>query len=167
MMINKKLLTHSGVFAVIVLLTTLTGAFAPIGEGAYLHIGDAFIYLVALLLPTPYAVGAAVIGSSLADILLHSSIYIPATIVTKAAVVIVAKALLRYAKTPLMQDVLVSLCGIVNILGYFLAECMMHGINGAASGIMFNALQALACALVFMIVSAPARKIYKRINKDV
>ncbi len=168
MKISKKQLIHSGVFAVIVFLATLTGAFAPIGNGAYIHIGDALVYTAVLFLPTPFAIASAVVGASFADILLGSAIYVPATIVTKAAVVLFAKLMLKYAKTPLLQDALISLSGVVNILGYFLAECLMlSSVGAAASGIMFNALQALASAVVFIVISAPARKIYKRINKDV
>ncbi len=167
MRISVKQLIHSGVFAVIVFLATLTGSFAQIGNGAYIHIGDALIYTAALFLPTPFAVGAAVIGASFADLLIGSAIYVPITIVTKAAVVCFAKLMLKYAKTPLSQDVLISLSGSVNILGYFLAEWGMFGIGQAASGIMFNALQALASAVVFIIIATPARKIYKRYNKDV
>ena len=166
MKINTKKLTESALLAAFVFVATLTGAVAPIGGGAYIHIGDALIYTAVLFLPMPYAVASAVIGAGLADLILGSAMYIPATIVTKAAVVLVAKYVLRFAKTPVMQDTLISLCGIVNILGYFAAECVMFSVPSAASGIMFNALQALASAVVFMIVSTPARKIYKRINKD-
>ena len=167
MKISTKKLTESALFAALVFVATLTGAVAPIGGGAYIHIGDALIYTAALFLPLPYAMASAVIGESFADIILGSAMYVPATIVTKAAVVLFAKFMLKYAKTPVMQDALVCLSGVVNILGYFAAECiMLSSVGAAAGGIMFNALQALASAVVFMIISAPARKIYKRINKN-
>lgn len=165
MKLSTKKLKESALFAALVFVATLTGAAAQIGDGAYIHIGDALIYTAVLFLPMPYAIGAAVIGASLADVLLGSAIYVPATIVTKAAVVCFAKLMLKYAKTPLVQDAMISLGGIVNILGYFLAECGMYGIGAAASGIMFNGLQALVSALVFAIISVPARKIYNRLDK--
>lgn len=168
MKISTKKLTESALFAALIFVATLTGAVAPIGGGAYIHIGDALIYTASLFLPLPFAIGSAVIGASLADILLGSAIYVPATILTKTAVVCFAKLMLKFAKNPLIQDMLICLGGVVNILGYFVAECiMLSSIGAAAGGIMFNTLQALASAVVFVIISAPARKIYKRINKDV
>lgn len=167
MRISTKKLTESALFAALVFVATLTGAVAPIGSGAYIHIGDALIYTAVLFLPAPFAIGAAVIGASLADILLGSAIYVPATVITKTAVVLFAKFVLKYAKTPIMQDVLICLGGFVNVLGYFVAEIMMYSFSGAVSGILFNVLQALASAVVFIIISAPARKIYNRFNKNV
>ena len=166
MKIKVKTLTESGVLALLVFVTTLTGAFGGIGGGAYIHIGDALVYTAALLLPTPFAIASAVVGAGLADVMLGSVVYLPATIVTKALVVVLAKFLLKLSKTPLTQDVLLSLCGVVNIAGYFVAECIMFSVGAAASGIMFNVLQALVCAVVFIIISGPARKIYKRVGKS-
>ncbi len=166
MKIKIKTLKESALFTVLILATTLTGAMALIGDGAYIHIGDALIYTAALFLPTPFAIVAAALGAGVADVLLGSAIYVPATVITKALVVIAIKLVLKISKKPLVQDTLVSLCGVVNILGYFVAECFMHSVSGAASGIMFNVLQALASAVVFIIIAAPARKIYKRVNKS-
>lgn len=165
MKIKVKHLTQSALFAALVFAATLTGAVAPIGGGAYIHIGDALIYTAVLFLPMPFAIGAAAIGAGLADVMLGSAIYVIPTVVTKTLVVIAAKGIMRLAKTSLMQDTLISLCGIVNILGYFVAECFMTSVAGAASGILFNVLQALASAVVFIIISGPARKIYKRVTK--
>ncbi len=165
MKIKVKYITQGALFAALVFAATLTGAMAPIGSGAYIHIGDAFIYLSALFLPTPFAIGAAVIGASFADLVLGSAMYVPATMVTKAVVVIAIRIVLKFTQKPLMQDVFISLCGAFNIIGYFVAECFMFSFAAALSGTMFNALQALASAVVFMIISAPARKIYKRLSK--
>ena len=166
MKIKVKDLKQSAVFAAIVFAATMTGALAPIGDGAYLHIGDAFVYVTALLLPTPFAVASSVLGTCLADIVLDSAIYLPATLLSKAAVVLVAKELLKLAKTELMQDTLVSLCGTVNVAVYFAYECIIFSFKTGVSGILFNVLQALASAVVLIIISGAARKIYKRVTKS-
>ena len=165
MKIRVRDLRESAVFAILILAATLSGALCPIGDGAYLHIGDALIYTSVLFLPTPFAIVAAAMGACIADAVLGSAVYIPATIVTKALMVLAAKGIMRLAKTELSQESFICRCGVVNIIGYFFFECFMFSVSSAVSGIMFNLLQMLASAVVFVIIAAPARKIYKRVNK--
>ena len=47
-------------------------------NGGYIHLGDALIYLAAVLLPAPYAMAAGAIGGGLAD-LLTAPVWAPAT----------------------------------------------------------------------------------------
>ncbi len=173
---KTKLLTRSAVFAALIFVLTLTGAMAPIGGGAYIHIGDAFIYVVSLFLPLPYAMLSAAVGGMFADIALGSAVYVIPTIIVKSLTVLFAKGIMRLAKTDIMKDILICLSGVITILGYFVAEFIMQAIGGtsilsalsvAASGMLYNFLQALASAVVFMIIAMPARKIYSKINKDV
>ena len=78
---NIKLITLSGLFAAIIFILT---AYIHIpSHNGYTHIGDAFIYLSASILPLPYAISASVIGAGLADILSGFAIWTPATIVVK------------------------------------------------------------------------------------
>ncbi len=171
-----KALTESGVFAALIFVATLSGAVAPIGGGAYIHIGDALIYTAVLFLPWPFAIAAAAIGAGLADLMLGSAVYIVPTVIIKSLTVLCAKLLKKLSAKPLAQDMLICLSGAVTVLGYFVAEIFMlagagsgllPALEGAASGMLFNLLQALASAVLFMIISAPARKIYARIKKDV
>ena len=77
--------------AILAAAITIMTAFlfhVPIGAtGGYVHFGDALIYLSAALLPAPYAVGAAVVGAGLAD-LLTAPMWMPATVVIKSLVVL-------------------------------------------------------------------------------
>ena len=50
----------------------------------YTHVGDAFIYMAASLLPTPYAIGASVVGAAMADALSGYVIWVVPTIIIKA-----------------------------------------------------------------------------------
>mgnify|MGYP002582896888 CR=1 FL=1 len=70
-------------------LTFLVVAFLqipfPIGQGGYINIGDAFIFLFATLLPFPYGIAAAAVGPALADVASGYAIYAPFTLLIKAA----------------------------------------------------------------------------------
>lgn len=164
-----KMLTNGAMFAAIIFAATLTGAAAPIGGGAYIHIGDAAIYLAVLLLPTPYAVAAAAIGAALADFTLGSAIYIIPTIIVKSLVVLTAKGLMKLSKQPVLQDILICLAGVVTVAGYYVAEIVLllisgSGIGAAAAGaffdsVPFNAIQAGASALLFLVLAGAVRRI--------
>ena len=53
----------TALFAAMICLTTAYLFHIPVGTaGGYIHLGDAFIYLAAAFLPTPYAMAAAGIG---------------------------------------------------------------------------------------------------------
>ena len=60
----------------------LTMLHIPIGAGGYIHIGDAAIYLAALLIGGPWAFLAAAIGAAVADIASGFAAYaIPSVII--------------------------------------------------------------------------------------
>ncbi len=57
---KTRLLVSAALFAAIICITIAYFLHIPIGgNGGFVHIGDAFIYLAAVLLPTPYAAFAA------------------------------------------------------------------------------------------------------------
>jgi uncharacterized repeat protein (TIGR04002 family) len=78
---KTRYLALSGLFAALIFIVTAY-MHIPTGVG-YTHAGDGLIYLAACLLPTPYAVAAAVIGGALADGLTGFAVWIPATVVIK------------------------------------------------------------------------------------
>lgn len=164
---KNKQITMSAIFAALVFLATLTGAVAPIGGGAYVHIGDAMIYLAALVLPLPYAVCASAIGAGLADLMLGSAIYIIPTVIVKSLLVVAAKGVSKLSSKSVIKDILVCLTGVVTVAGYYVAEVVLLLISGseftvalsvgAANSILFNTIQALASAAVYMILSGAVR----------
>ena len=73
---NKlHLLIMSALFAAAIAVMTAYLLHIPIPTGGYIHVGDALIYLAACLLPAPYAVGAAMVGAGLADLLTACKIF--------------------------------------------------------------------------------------------
>jgi len=146
------------IYAALVLAVSLTGAVTPLGDGAYIHLGDAMIYAAVILVPIKICMPAAVIGSVLADLMLGSYNYILFTAVIKALTVLFAFWVSKKSDKPAVQDLLISLSGIVTVLGYFIAELVLGFLKGDAFGfatelIMYNTLQALACAALYMIAS--------------
>ena len=160
------------VFTIAIFITTLSGAFVSLSEGTYLHIGDAAVYMAALMLPTPLACIAAALGAGLCDIVLGSGIYLLPTLIIKPLTVIVCKLLSRLSKDKTMSDLFACGAGIVTVAGYLVAEMVIGLIAGkenavAASldSVIFNCVQALASAVVFLLLVGAVRRIYASIKK--
>ena len=82
-----RYLTVTGLMSTLIMIMTAYICHIPIGmNGGYIHFGDSLIYLAAVLLPRPYALAAAAIGSGLADIL-TAPMWAPATIIIKMLLV--------------------------------------------------------------------------------
>lgn len=77
-------LVTAALFAAVIALTTAYLFHIPVPTG-YIHLGDAFLYLAASLLPLPYAVAAASLGAGLADLLTYPA-WALSTLLIKAAV---------------------------------------------------------------------------------
>ena len=77
-------LVTAALFAAVIALTTAYLFHIPVPTG-YVHLGDAFLYLAASLLPAPWAVAAASLGAGLADLLTYPAWTLP-TLLIKAAV---------------------------------------------------------------------------------
>lgn len=145
------LLVISALFAAAIAVMTAYLLHIPIPTGGYIHVGDALIYLAACLLPAPYAVGAAMVGAGLAD-LLTAPMWVVPTLVIKAAV-----ALLFTSKSPqlLCPRNLAAAAGtcLLSPAGYGLAACLLTGsanafwpqflgtlVQGVGSGVLFVVL---------------------------
>lgn len=155
----KRNVTLVGVLAAMTCVATVF-LHIPIVGGGYVHVGDAVAYLAAALLPTPYAIAAAVVGAGLADVLV-APIWAPFTVVIKAVMVLAFTAkkerLLcrRNAWAPLAA-------GVVGVAGYYLAEVAILRLSGgefsavcvaALAAIPFNALQELVGGAAFLLLA--------------
>lgn len=123
----------------------------PMGVG-YVHIGDAVVYLAAVLLPHGYAACAAAIGAGLADLTSGYAIWIPATVVIKALTVLFftrRRAICK--KNFLALLAAAALC----VGGYFLWEAIVYrSIAAPLVSLGGNLLQAACSAVLFLIVGA-------------
>lgn len=84
-----KALAISALLAAIICITT-TSFHIPVGvNGGYVHVGDAFIYMAASILPLPYAMMASAIGAGLADLISVAAVWVIPTIIIKPILVLV------------------------------------------------------------------------------
>ena len=145
-----KRLTLAGLMCAIVVITTMFAAVPIPGvQGAYANAGDAAVYAAAYLLGWPWGVAVAAVGSGLADILLGSALYAPATLVIKGLMALIAAKLLRKGGMRIPR-LLVS--GIVMVAGYFAYECMLYGASVAMLSIPANLIQAVLGAVLGSVI---------------
>lgn len=156
--------------AVIVYLVTLfTGSAFPLPDGAYLHIGDAVVLALSLVMPLGTSLFAAVVGCAAADLTLGATSYVIATVITKAVMVIAVLLMKKLSDKPLTQDCLIAGLGLISVAGYFVSdfirnfgEGFLKALSLAADGVPANILQALSTAVVYLVISAIVRKKVKR-----
>lgn len=149
---KTKNLTMAGIMAALTTLMTAYICHIPIGvNGGYIHFGDSLIYLAAVLLPTPYALGAAAIGGGLAD-LLTAPMWTPATVIIKMLLVLpfTNKSSKIITSRNLVATVIAYL---ISGIGYFLAEYLLFGTWAVFFVSMAQTLiQSLGSAVVFIAV---------------
>ena len=149
-----KLLVSSALFAALICVVTGYILHIPIGTaGGYVHIGDAFIFLAAALLPTPWALAAAVLGGCLADLLTGAAIWIPATAVVKALIALPFSC--RGDRLLTRRNLLAALVSMpISCGGYYLAEVLMFGSWAAPlASIPVSLIQYGGSALVFILAA--------------
>ncbi|MDR0841333.1 MAG: ECF transporter S component [Christensenellaceae bacterium] len=124
-------------------------------SGAYVNAGDAVVYTAAFLLGGPWGAVAAGIGSALADLILGSALYAPATLLIKAAMAFVAGKLLAGQSGFMRRLLAVCASGLLMPAGYFLYECALYGVGAAWAGVVFNLIQyAGGAALGLLLIQA-------------
>ena len=158
-------------------MTAVMTAFVQIKTptGGYVHLGDSMIYLAACFLPMPYAVAAAAVGGGIADLLVYPETLIY-TVIIKAL-----NALFFSAKGETLMNKRNALMtipsGLVTVVGYSVSKLIRQLLAGDAlhSAVVTalwkapeNGIQALASAVIFLIVAAALDKaqIKKRMLRD-
>jgi len=138
---NTKTLSFAALQAAVIFAVTFFARIpVPALSGAYVNLGDSAIYVCAYIfggLPTVLAAG---VGSALADLLAGSAVYIPATIIIKTLMGIIAVGIIKRAG---FSRFLIAgvICGAVLTAGYFLYESFLFGGNYAYVSLPFNLIQ--------------------------
>jgi len=146
------------------LLAALTAALValhfPVGPG-FVHLGDAVVLLAGCLLPTPYAMAAAAIGSGMGDWMTGYTIWIPATVILKAAVAALFSArqdrlLTRRNALMVLPYAAVTLAGYALYKLLFISLGLMDGGGPAwtilAVSVGGDCVQVLGSAAVFVLL---------------
>lgn len=162
---NKESLlriTYTAIFTAIILLSTMLIKFSTgLGEG-YIHFGDCFIYLSACILPFPYCFVASALGGALADILGGFAVWAAPTAIIKILISLPFMLMCKNNKLPKIMSVKVALTtivsGVISILGYFVAECVLYSVASAMLSIIGNTIQAVASGILFIIIATALDK---------
>lgn len=153
---NIKLLSLTAIFTAVIYLFT---AYLHIpSHTGYTHVGDAFIYLAACLLPTPYAVFAGSFSALLADCLTGFAIWAPASVIIKGVSVLF---FCRKGKIIRVKNILAFVfSAFVCIGGYYLYEALIFSnFVSALAGIMGYITQSVLSGVLFIILGIALDKI--------
>lgn len=159
---KTKTIVLTALFAAMIFLTTAYLFHIPTGASGYIHLGDAFVYLAASILPGPYGLIAASIGGGMADILTGNAVWAIPTMLIKPAM---AFCFTEKGKSIICKrnTIAVFIAGIICIAGYYLAEGFIYG-NFVApmAGIGFNSIQAIGSAIVYLTIGFALDKVKAR-----
>lgn len=152
-----KLICFSGLLAALVLVLT---AFVhiPVHTG-YVHVGDAFIYLGACLLPMPYAPLVGAVGAALADCISGYALWAPGSVIVKTLTVFLFTS--KGNKMLNTRNILALIpAAALCVGGYYLYEALITS-NFAAplAGMLGNLFQSVASAVIFIVVALAADKL--------
>lgn len=151
---TQKIVISSLFAALICVATMLIKIPSPLK--GYINLGDGIVLLAAWILPLPYGLIAAGLGSALADLFSGYAVYAPATFIIKALMAVVAyyfyKLFAKKAKATLSRVFSGILSELVMILGYFLFEGILYGFVPSLVNIPANAVQAVAGIIIGVIL---------------
>ncbi|MBE6720468.1 MAG: TIGR04002 family protein [Ruminococcaceae bacterium] len=143
--------------AIIFVLTAILHIPAPSG---YVHLGDAILYISAIILDMPWAIIAGALGEGLADVAGGFAMYLPATIIIKAVAALLFVSV-RNRENRLLTKYTVFMtlpAAIVTVGGYFAADLLISR-EFAVADILGNTVQALSSAVIFIFLAAALDKI--------
>lgn len=142
----------AGLFAALTFAATYISI--PLPANGYANLGDCFVIISGIILG-PFGIAAAAIGSALCDLVLGFVYYAPATFIIKG--IMAGIAFLIMGKKPLKYSVLkliivVLICEIIMVGGYFLFEILLYGLATAIADIVGNSIQGLVGAVCATIL---------------
>lgn len=151
-------ITTTGLFAAMITVMTAYICHIPYGaNGGYIHFGDALIYMAAVFLPRPYALGAAAIGGGLAD-MLTAPMWAPATIIIKMLITLPFTSKQGRILTP-GNIAAPFLAAAISAAGYYLAEGILFGSFVAPlASLAGSAVQSGGSAVIFLVLAAAMDK---------
>lgn len=148
----------------------LTMLHVPIGAGGYIHVGDAVIYVTAMLMGGPWAFISAAIGAACADIVSGFAVYaVPSAIIK--ILIAVPFVLISKKQSKLLSvrsAIFTIISGVITVLGYFAADLILYR-EGAIADLPANIIQAAGSAVVFIVLAfaLDRAKIKQRFEKEI
>lgn len=165
-MSDKKIkkLTTSALFMALTCIATMIIKLPTPGTGGYVHLGDAFVILSGILLGPVYGAVAGGIGSALADLLGGYFVYVPITLIVKAAMAAgVGLIYHKFAKNLHNSIVKCILCGVYATVlvaaGYLFFESFMYG-SAALASVPANIGQGISGLVISTILLPILQKLH-------
>lgn len=123
----------------------------PLPVMGYIHLGDCAVMAAGVLLPLPFSAVAVAFGAALADATAGYLIYVPITLLTKAAMTLAfdfgGEKLL--SKRNIFAAVFAV---IINAAGYYMGEVILYrSFVSPLASIPFNLVQSAVGALIFAV----------------
>ena len=160
---NKlHMLALSGVMSALIMVVTMYVSIPiPNTNGAYINAGDALVYTASAFVGGWWGVACAALGSALADILIGSAIYAPATLVIKGAMALIATCIMKRSGrfTPVLA---IAVGGAVMPVGYFLYETVLYGAQTALVSVPMNLIQYVGGVVIGALIIMPLKRVIKK-----
>jgi uncharacterized membrane protein len=155
-MMNKNVtrLAFYGLFMALVVIVTAVIRVPVPTFNLYFNLGEAIIYLTAILYGGPAGAIIGGVGSSLADLLVGAPVWAPITLIIKGLEGYVVGSVAK--KGNLMLAVLLG--AIVMITGYAIAAGILYGIAAVPVELAVDSVQVLAGGIVALFL-------YNRLKK--
>lgn len=156
-MSKMKSMCVTGVFTAAVFVFT---AYLHIpSHTGYTHIGDAFIYLAACVLPPPYAMFAGAAGALLADCLTGFALWAPASIVIKSITVLFFSCKGKQLLTFRNGIALVPAAALCSAGYYFYEVLLTANFSAPLAGIPGYLTQSVLSSLLFLVLGMALDKL--------
>ena len=152
-----KFMCLAGIFTAIVFVFT---AYLHIpSHTGYTHVGDAFIYIAACLLPLPYAMFVGAGGALLADCLTGFAIWAPGSVIIKTAAVLFFSC--KSKNIVCLRNILALIpAWVLCIGGYYLYEALITGnFLAPAAGIPGYITQSTLSTILFVVLGITIDKL--------
>ena len=154
----------AALFAAMIFVVTAYLLHIPTPIGGYVHLGDAFVYLAASMLPAPYAVAAAGIGEALSDLLTGGAAFALPTLIIKAMMALCFTCAGEKILTK-RNAAASGFAGLICIGGYYVTEVFLsHSISAPLAEIPANALQAAASAVIYLLAGRALDRVRMKKN---
>ncbi len=155
-----RLITYSGILSAVIMLATFVIRVPIPNAYGYVNFGDGVIFATAAIIG-PFAAICAGLGSALADLIAGYTIYMPATLLIKGAMGLLAGLVLKRRPQLALYwlALLFLVCEVIMIGGYFLFESLIYGVEAAAGALLANSIQGAAGVAMGLVIVPLARRI--------
>lgn len=153
---NKKTkqIVLSALFAAMVFVCTRFTQIPIFGGQGYVHIGDAFVFLSASMLPAPFAVAASAIGSGLADFTSGYTMYVLPTAIIKALMALTFFGNKNKKLLSVRSIVSCVIACLILVGGYYATEVILYqNFISPILGMVWNAAQGIFSAVAFIVLA--------------